>query len=214
MPVAVQRTAQQLLHYNLQELLVKATTDAESWSVRRFSITALSHLRTVTPDVVSALLAGLQDNSDGVRQDTITAVERFQFISGNPLPRLTPALTGESMSTAYMVAQLLGTLGVSAAGQSAGLRDEIITALVDALNHSNSQREVVFNRYIGSKESGGEFANELYTDLFGEKANAPHDVDPLIKAMHISQPNDSEESKGKFADTLYAELLRVAGWPT
>jgi hypothetical protein len=70
------------------------------------------------------------------------------------------------------VAQLLGTLGMSAAGEAAGLRDEIITVLVDALAHEGSQREVV---------------------LFDE--------------------DGEEETKGTLADTLYAELLRVAGWP-
>lgn len=169
MPTAVQRAAQQIPGCNLEALLVKATSDAESFSTRRFALTILSHLRTVTPALVPALLAGCQDVAV-VQQDTIAAAKRFQAISGNPLPDLVPALIGESVSTAYAVAQLLGALGASAAGEAAWLRDEIITALVDALNHERSQREVVLEEsYIYRKDT--------------------------------------------LADTLYAELLRVAGWP-
>jgi hypothetical protein len=161
MPTAVQRAAQQVPGCDLEALLVKGAGDPGSHNSRRFAITALSHLRTVTPAIFPALLAGCQD-VENVRQDTIAAAGRFQLIAGDLLPNLVPALTGESISTAYAVAQLLGALGASAAGEVAGLRDEIITALVDALEHEGSQREV----------AGG----------------------------------------GKLTDTLYAELLRVAGW--
>jgi hypothetical protein len=172
MPTAVQRAAQKVPGCNLEALLIKGATDIQDCDSRRFAITALSHLRTVTPAIMPALLSGCQD-VEVVQRDTIAAAGRFQFIEGDLLPDLVPALTGESVSTAYAVAQLLGALGASAAGEAAGLRDEIITALVDALAHEGSQREVVLFRQDGE-----------------------------------------EETKGKLADTLYAELLRVAGWPT
>jgi hypothetical protein len=81
-----------------------------------------------------------------VRQDTIAVAGRFPAISGNPLPDLVSALTGESVNTASAVARLLGALGTLAAGEAAGLHDDIITALVAALTHERSRREVVLER--------------------------------------------------------------------
>ena len=62
----------------------------------------------------------------------------------SPLSSLTEALSGESVSTAYAVAHLLGALGASPAGNTTqGLQDHIIEELVHALKDSNSQREVL-----------------------------------------------------------------------
>jgi hypothetical protein len=144
MPAALQRAVPQAISGPLEALLVQATTDAHSFSSRRFALTALSHLRTVTPAVVPALLAGCQD-TESVQRDAIAAAGRFQQIDGPPeemLSLLVPALTGESIQTAYAVTKLLGALGTSAAGEAAGLRDAIITALVDALDREGRQRTV------------------------------------------------------------------------
>ncbi len=48
----------------LERLLVQATRDAGSFNTRRFALTALSHLRRVTPAVAGALLAALRDTDE------------------------------------------------------------------------------------------------------------------------------------------------------
>ncbi len=140
MPIAVQRACPG----NLEILLVKAATDAESYTSRRFAIRALSYLRTVTPAIIPALLAGCQDIK-AVQNDTIAAASGFQTIEGVPFPlgRLTDALTGESTSTAYAVIQLLGALGASAAGEASDLREQIIEALVGALKNPISKKKLL-----------------------------------------------------------------------
>jgi hypothetical protein len=143
----------------LELLLVRGTVDAESHNSRRFALTALSYLRTVTAAVVPALLAGCQD-TETVQQAAIDAAGRFQRIEGDLLPALLPALTGESTSTAYAVAHLLGALGTSAAGTSAGLHERIITALVDALKDPRSKRAVTI-----AGQDKGTLENVLYDVL-------------------------------------------------
>jgi hypothetical protein len=169
MPIAVQQTAMKvLMTESMESLLVQCTTVAESEITRGFALTALSHLRTVTPAVVPALLAGCQDTDD-VQQDAITAAGRFQQIEGTPaemLALLVPALTGESIQTAYAVTQLLGALGTSAAGEAAGLRDAIIAALVAALGDSGSQREVTV-RYETKKLA------DVYYEVLLQVAGVP-----------------------------------------
>ena len=136
--VVMPTTVQQAARGKLERLLVRGTVDAVSFTSRRFALTALSYLRTVTADVVPALLAGCQD-IEIVQQDAIAAARRFRRIEGDLLPALLPALTGESASTAYAVAHLLGALGTSAAGTSAGLHERIIAALVEALKDPGSK---------------------------------------------------------------------------
>jgi hypothetical protein len=145
-------TLQQASEGKLEQLLVKSTTDAESFHMRRFALTALSYLRTVRTAIIPALLAGCRD-IDVVQQDAIAAAGRFQSIEGNFLPALLPALWGESASTAYAVAHLLGALGTSAAGTSAGLPERIFTALVEALNAPGRLRRVIIaGKNIGTLE--------------------------------------------------------------
>ncbi|MFL5624312.1 MAG: NACHT domain-containing protein [Ktedonobacteraceae bacterium] len=155
MPTAVRQACQG----NLEALLIKGTTDTGSFNSRRFALTALSYLRVVTEDVALALLAGCQDIEE-VQQDAIAAVSRFQYIEGNPIPILAGALTGESTHTAYAVAQLLGALGISAASEVAGLREQIIEALINALKDPKSQRDVKI-----SLERKGKLVDTLYKAL-------------------------------------------------
>jgi hypothetical protein len=152
MPTAVQRACP---NNDLEKMLVKGTTDSQSHNSPRFALTALSYLRKITPAVVSALLAGCQD-TEIVQRDAIVAAGRFQSIQGDPLPDLIPVLTGESQSTTYAVTQVLGMLGASAAGVAASLRNEIITALVEALEHPNSQKEV----FIAESEHSNELTSK------------------------------------------------------
>jgi hypothetical protein len=99
---------------------VRGAVDAEGDDSRRFTLTALSYLRTVMADVVPALLAGCQD-TEKVQQDVIDAAGLFQHIEGDLLPALLPALTGKSASTAYAMVHLLGALGTSTAGTTTGV---------------------------------------------------------------------------------------------
>jgi len=145
---------------NLEQLLVRGTIDEGSYTSRRFALTALSYLRTVTADVVPALIAGCQDIEEMVQKDTIEAARRFQRIEGDLLSNLLPLLTGESVSTAYAVGQLLGALGTSHAGTAAGLQERIMTGLVEALKDPGSKRTVTI---AGQDE--GTLENALYDAL-------------------------------------------------
>jgi len=155
MPAAVQEA----YPGSLEDLFVRGTIDAESHTSRRFALTALSYLRTITPKVVPALLAGCQD-IQVVQHDAIAAAGRFQSVEGNLLPTLIAELRSESRSTAYAVAQLLGALGTSLASGETGLQGQIIEALVDALKDPASQREVII-----SNEHKGKLEDTLYTVL-------------------------------------------------
>ncbi len=155
MPTVLQQVAQG----RLETLLVKCAADTESFTSRRFALTALSYLRTVTSNVASALIAGCQDIEE-VQQYAIAAASHFQFIEGDLLPQFIPALTGESVSTAYAVAQLLGALSTSLAGEAADLHEQIIEVLVNALEDPSSQREVVI-----SGQNKGKLEDILYEIL-------------------------------------------------
>ncbi len=158
----------------LETLLLQGRQDVQSFSVRRFVLTALSYLRTVTPAVAPVLVEALQENIVSVQQDAIRAVSRFQRIEGDAqtiLDALTSHLHGPSAAVAYGVAKLLGALGVSPAGQAADLRPRIIRALAEAIRDPFSEEEV----FLMSEEK-------------------------------------EWESKGLLKETLYEELLRVAGW--
>jgi len=150
---------QQASYGKLEALLVRGSTDAESYSSRRHALTALSYLRTITPMVVSALLAGCRD-IEIVQQDAIAAAGRFQEIQGDVLSDLAPWLTGESVCTAYAVAQVLGALGASTASEAAKMREQIVKALVEALQNPDSRREVVIEG-----QNKGTLEDTLYTAL-------------------------------------------------
>ncbi|MFL5663276.1 MAG: HEAT repeat domain-containing protein, partial [Ktedonobacteraceae bacterium] len=144
----------------LEMLLIKGATEANSFSSRRFALTALSYLRRVTASIIPALLAACQDNIGIVQKDAVASTSRFQSIEGDLLSELLPALTGPSVRVAYAVAQLLGALGTSAAGMSAGLSERIITALVQALKDPKNQRNVII-----AGQNKGTLENTLYEVL-------------------------------------------------
>lgn len=143
----------------LESLLVRGTNVVSSHNSRRFALTSLSYLRTVTTAIVPALLAGCQDVED-VQQDLIAAVSRFQSLEGDLLPTLVPVMVGESANTAYAVIQLLCALGTSAAGENARLHEQITEALVNTLKDPGNQREAVI-----SGKSKGKLEDALYTAL-------------------------------------------------
>jgi len=118
----------------LEALLVRGAREPGSFTARRSALTALGHLRRVTPAVAQALQAGLRDVGR-VQEDAIQAVERFRQIEGDPaalLPDLAQLLEGESAAAAYGAARLLAALGRSATIEEA-TRQAIHTLLVQTL---------------------------------------------------------------------------------
>lgn len=120
----------------LERLLVQATRDAESFSTRRFALSALSHLRRVTPDVAEALLAAIRDVGR-VQQNALAAAERFRLAEGEILPALTAALRDESAATAYAAGQVLAALARDPARQM-----DIVQALAAAVREPSNHRPV------------------------------------------------------------------------
>jgi hypothetical protein len=126
----------------LEALLVLGTTDADSFNSRRFALTALSHLRVVTPRIVPALLAAVQDMYR-VQKDAISAAARFRRVEADALPALVQELYNPSAAAAHTVALVLAELG---AGRQAideqELRRSIAQALADGLADPDNHREV------------------------------------------------------------------------
>jgi len=151
------------------DLLVRGTRQAESHTARRQAITALSHLRQATPEVVAVLLAAARDVAP-VQKDAVAAAARFRHLSRafageDALQPLAEALTGPSGAAAYIAARLLGALGSSpAAIEVPGLREEIARLLGDACRHPNAQQEVyLFDG--GEIRSEGPLSQTLLAEL-------------------------------------------------
>lgn len=130
----------------LQEPLLRASRSPGSFNSRRFAITALSHLREITPAVLAALLRLAGDESV-VQRDVIAAAGRFNRLHpslGEALPaELVAALSGVSSVRAYVAVKVLEALGTSTAARSApALRGRIVDALAAALRDENSRRPV------------------------------------------------------------------------
>jgi hypothetical protein len=144
----------------LANRLVQAAT-VPNYVSRRFALTAMSYLWKVTPMIVPALLSGCRDYQV-VQTAAIEAAGRFQRLEGDLLPGLIEALTGESILAAYGVANLLGTLAASAGSQDSSLRTRIIEAIVGALKHPNSQKEVITE----DGANNGKLEDALFQALF------------------------------------------------
>ena len=127
---------------DLEQLLVRGTTDADSFTARRSALTALSHLREVTAAVVPAFLAAVQDVRK-VQQDAVEAAKHFRRVEADVLPDLLAALRHPSAATAHAVALLLAELGAGRQAQEEQeIRRAIADALVQALRDPASRREV------------------------------------------------------------------------
>jgi hypothetical protein len=124
----------------LETLLIRAVDDANSFNVRRFSLTALGHLRRVSPGVVTALRRALRDVSR-VQQDALAAVTHFRRIEGDLTPALAAGLADESAAAAFAVARGLEALARTESTTPAQ-RQAILTALADAIRNPTTQREV------------------------------------------------------------------------
>jgi len=160
MPIAVQEASrQQTYRETLQDLLMKGTTDTESFSSRRFALTALSYLRTINEAIVSVLLTCCRGTEADQRM-AITAARRFQAIQGDPLPVLAAALASESIITAYVVIQILTALGTSLVAKDNDLHAQIIRILVNELKDARSRRAMNI-----PEESKGYLEDAIYAAL-------------------------------------------------
>ncbi len=163
MPTLLQQVAGGPLH--LEQLLIQGSQDYESYNSRRFAIQALGYLRRVTLDVVPVLIAGFRENIEIVQQDAIRSAGHFQQVEAEVIESFIPHLTGESLVTAYGVARLLGAVGISPAADVAILRPRILTALVEAIRHPNSQKEVKMLKNNEELETKGMLVDTLYEEL-------------------------------------------------
>jgi hypothetical protein len=150
---------------DLEPLLLRATRDLNSFSARRFAITALSYLRVITPEVLTALLRLVGDTKK-VQDDALAAAGRFNRLHpslGQALPHeLVAALTDPSALRARAAVRLLEALGTSPAASSApGLRRQIVAALAAALQDPNSRRYV----WVSAKTSDGTLDQDLWQAL-------------------------------------------------
>jgi hypothetical protein len=150
---------------DLEPLLLRATRNLDSFNARRFAITALSYLRVITPEVLTALLRLVGDTQE-VQDDALAAAGRFNRLHpslGQALPQeLVAALTDPSALRARAAVRLLEALGTSPAASSApGLRRQIVAALAAALQDPNSRRYV----WVSAETSDGTLDQDLWQAL-------------------------------------------------
>jgi len=182
MPQTLKRVAQSSLAdgATLEGLLVQGAVDAESHNSRRFALTAISYLGTVTANVLPALLAGCQDIAI-VQRDALAAASRFKAIEGDLLTPLIAELQATlqnprgSMATAYALVQVLAALGISPAKEVAEHHARITASLLEALKHPGSKRNVRLS----------------------------------ISSDVMEDEEDEMEDKGSLEDVLYTALLQI-----
>ncbi|MCB0031950.1 MAG: hypothetical protein KDE28_28765, partial [Anaerolineales bacterium] len=124
----------------LESLLIRAIDDAHSFSVRRFALKALGHLRQVSPAIVPAIRLALRDVSK-VQADALQSVTNFRRVEGDITPALIEGLKDESAAAAYAVALVLEALGRAETTQPEQ-RQAILEALADTVRDPSSQRDV------------------------------------------------------------------------
>lgn len=153
---------------DVEQLLLRASTNAGSFNSRRFAITTLSYLRVITSAVLEALLR-LVDDTSVVQEDVIAAAQRFNrldaSLSESLPPALVQALHGPSSARAYVAIKLLEALGTSAAAEiTPGIRRQIVAALADALHDEWSHGSVWLYKN-GQIVEEGTIDQHLYTAL-------------------------------------------------
>src|SRR5207253_1701826 len=137
---------------------------------RRFALTAISYLGTVTARVLPALLVGCQDIAI-VQRNAIAATSRFKEIEGDLLTPLIAKLKEmfwddqASTATIYGLIHLLTALATSTARDTSTQYVSIIETLAALLKHPNSQRMVRVYNEGDSLEDKGCLADALYTAL-------------------------------------------------
>jgi len=144
--------AQQAGDRQLERDLIAAMNDPNSFNVRRFAFSALSHLPRVSAQVWHALPLAIRDVGE-VQQDALQAVAHFRRIEGDLTAALTEALFNPSAAAAYASAQMLEALGRSEK-TTAEERQVILLALAQAVRDPRSRREVCIQeeesiRYLG-----------------------------------------------------------------
>jgi hypothetical protein len=190
---------------DLESLLLQFTIDVTSYDVRRFAITALSHLRVISPMVLTRLLTLAGDNGT-VQQDVITAAGRFNRLHpsmGQSIPsELVAAIYGRSSARACAAVKLLEAVGTShAADVRPGFRQQIVEVLTEALNNVASRRTIWL--YESEKiADAGIFRDHLYAALLrvsGFTALSEITVPPLppIRTLRVhTATSDADTSMG------------------
>lgn len=125
---------------DLEGRLAGAVRDAESFSARRFALTALCRLRRATPATVDALRWALRD-VPAVQADALRAVTYLREVAGGLASQLAAGLGDESAAAAWAVGRALETLGNTETTGAAN-RAAIVAALAAAIRDPASQREV------------------------------------------------------------------------
>lgn len=139
---------QQRMGVPVEDYLIQASQQTDSFNARRYALTALSYLRVLTPAILTALLRSAYD-VPLVQQDAIQAVARFrslspQFDQAQALAQFRAALHSISAAEAYLACQLLGALGRSPALVSApSLRQHMASLLSEAYQTSPIE-EIVY----------------------------------------------------------------------
>jgi hypothetical protein len=147
---------------NVVALFIRAATDFESYTTRRFAIRALGNLQQLTDQVADVFFAACQDVAE-VYRETRTAVTKFKAFGTGSLECLTAAIRSPSITVAYHAALLLGELGLNRSddlGREGRRRvaDELVQLLGDPL----AERIV----YDFSKKSEGERVGPLYDVIY------------------------------------------------
>ena len=127
----------------LADKLTEHCSAHDSFNTRRFALTALSHLRHISPDLGQALLHCCTDVWE-VCEAAIDAAKLFQQFEPAVLDVLVPALTGSSVNTAYTVTLLLRELGRVSRRliDRSQLLEQIAGALAAACVHPDAGRVV------------------------------------------------------------------------
>ena len=155
---------------DLEALLLDGAHEAESHNARRHAITALSHLHTVTPAVVAAVLHAAGDVGY-VQEDALQATANFRHLSAGfdaeeSLAPLAEALAGPGAARAAIAARILAALGSAPAALAVpDLRARIAGRLSAALRHGAAGREVCLLSAGGGIEEKGPLSQALFAAL-------------------------------------------------
>ncbi len=138
----------------LERDLLKVVNDPNSFSVRRFALSALCHLPRVSVEVIGVLRSAMRD-VERVQQDALQNILHVRQIEGDLATTLTTMLYAPSAAVAYASARLLEALGRSDK-TTEQQRQTILVGLAQAIRDPRSNRAVYLwtenreeMRYIG-----------------------------------------------------------------
>ncbi len=149
---------------NLESLLVDVAVRSRSNHARAFAIRSLSYLRTVSVDVIEALVRCYHD-VPSIRDYAASVVRQFRYIRGNPnviLDSLEYSLQSQSITEKLATVKMLSALGTSVIASTQDVFNRIIEILVFALQDLRDRKESV-----DLEQSEFNEVNELEDALYG-----------------------------------------------